>query len=125
VASSTPSATWYDVVCSANADGTGFPLGTEIKLVTTRSDYLQISGVKVYGWPYDKYEDMIYFNSDNKIEVNEANYDGTDLVFKIRATVQNTDYTQTINLNEACGRQTITVSTTTAWDFTAHKYGTD
>lgn len=50
--------------------------------------------VEVYGWSYDKYEKMLYFNADQKIELNEAYYDGgvPPLEFKIRASTQAGDY---------------------------------
>lgn len=40
VPSSTAVNTWYEVTCSPAADGSGYPLGTEVRLTTTTSTYL-------------------------------------------------------------------------------------
>lgn len=67
----------------------------------------------------------MYFNSDSRIEFDEAFYDGgvPPLMFKIRATTQTNTYPLDITITEKCGRPTVTVNANPAWTYSAHKLG--
>jgi hypothetical protein len=87
VQANTAKNTWYWVTC-------GSPLlGNEVKLESALETYIQLSGIQVYGWAYDQYEDVFSIDSDGYVNFDENSYIwGGDISVKIKAVTQEATY---------------------------------